>query len=146
MSSRFVYVTYIKTTPKKLWDALLLPQFTRQYFFGVTLETDWKAGSPWKMVQPDGSVSDAGEVLEVAPPKRLVLKWRNESPSMKREGYTRCTFDISEERGLTKLEVVHEADMDNSKTIGAISTGWPMILSGLKTLLETGKVLKFSDR
>jgi len=141
MSSKFVYVTYIRTTPKQLWDALLKPEFTQRYFFGVTLESDWKAGSAWKMIHPDGTVTDAGEVLEIDPPRRLVLKWRNELPSMKHEGYTRCTFDISEFGGQTKLQVVHEADIDDSKTIAAVSGGWPQILSGLKTLLETGTTL-----
>ena len=73
MSSTFVYVTYIRSTPQKVWDALLKPEFTRQYFFGVTMDSDWKVGSPWKMTHPDGTVSDAGEVLESDPPKRLVL-------------------------------------------------------------------------
>jgi uncharacterized protein YndB with AHSA1/START domain len=142
MSSTFTYVTYIRTTPEKLWEALMKPAFTRQYFFGVTFDTDWKVGSPWRMVHADGAVSDAGEVLEVDPPKRLVLKWRNEFPDLKPEGYTRCTFDISEDGGQTKLQVVHESELDNSRTIAAISGGWPMILSGLKTLLETGEPLQ----
>lgn len=142
MSSRFVYVTYIRTTPARLWEALLKPEFTRRYWFGVTMESDWKPGAPWRMVHPDGSVSDAGEVLEIDPPNRLVLRWRNEFPDLKPEGFTRCTFAISQEGGQTKLEVVHEVDMDNSRTIAAVSGGWPKILSGLKTLLETGTVLE----
>ena len=143
--SKFVYVTYIRTTPAKLWQALLNPEFTRQYFFGVVMESDWKVGSPWKMTHGDGTVSDAGEVLEADPPKRLVLKWRNEFPNLKPEGFTRCTFDIAEDGGVTKLQVVHEIDMDNSKTIAAVSDGWPKILSNLKSFLETGTALKFSS-
>ena len=146
MSSKFVYVTYIRTTPEKLWEALMKPEFTKRYFFGVTMDTDWKVGSPWKMVHSDGKVTDAGEVLEAKPHEWLVLKWRNEFPDLKPEGYTRCTFALSKEGDLTKLEVVHEAEMDNSKTIAAISGGWPRILSNLKTFLETGKVLTFPGK
>jgi uncharacterized protein YndB with AHSA1/START domain len=144
MSSKFVYVTYIQTTPKQLWAALLKPEFTSLYWFGVRMESDWKVGSPWRMIHADGSVSDAGEVLEIDPPRRLVLKWRNEYPEMKPEGYTRCTFEISRDRGQTRLQIVHEAERDNSRTIEAVSGGWPMVLSGLKTLLETGKPLQMS--
>jgi uncharacterized protein YndB with AHSA1/START domain len=143
MSSKFVYVTYIRATPERVWDALMKPEFTTRYFFGVTMDTDWKPGSPWKMVHADGKITDAGEVLEVEPQKRLVLKWRNEFPELKPEGYTRCSFELTPQGELTKLEVVHEAQMDNSKTITAISGGWPRILSNLKTYLETGEVLKF---
>ena len=146
MSSKFVYVTYIRTTPEKLWEALIKPEFTKRYFFGVTLDTDWKVGSPWRMLHSDGKVTDAGEVLEVKPPERLVLKWRNEFPDLKPEGYTRCTFELTPQGDLTKLEVVHEADMDNSKTIVAVSGGWPRILSNLKTFLETGEVLTFPGK
>ena len=137
--STFVYVTYIRTTPQKLWDALTKPEFTKQYFFGVTMESDWKVGSPWQMVGETGTITDAGEVLETDPPKRLVLKWRNEfMPELKAEGYTRCTFDISEQSGIVELKVTHEMDRDNAKTIAAVSGGWPKILSSLKSMLETG--------
>lgn len=146
MASRFVYATYIRTSPQKLWDALIKPEFTKRYFFGVTMDTDWQVGSPWKMVHADGKITDAGEVLEVVPQKRLVLKWRNEFPELKPEGYTRCTFELTPQGELTKLEVVHEAEMDNSKTISAISGGWPRILSNLKTFLETGEVLTFPPK
>jgi len=141
MSSRFVYVTYIRSTPRKVWDALLKPEFTRRYFFGVSLESDWRVGSPWRMRQLDGSVTDAGVVLEARPPKRLVLKWRNEFPERKPEGYTTCTFEITKEKGLTRLSIVHEGKGANSKTIASVSEGWPRILSNLKTLFETGALL-----
>jgi uncharacterized protein YndB with AHSA1/START domain len=146
MSSRFVYVTYIRTTREKLWEALTRPEFTRRYFFGVTMDTDWKAGSPWKMVHADGRITDTGEVLEARPPERLVLKWRNEFAELKPEGYTQCTFELSQQGELTRLDVVHEAEMDNSKTIAAVSGGWPRILSNLKTLLETGELLAFPPK
>jgi uncharacterized protein YndB with AHSA1/START domain len=74
----FVYVTFIRTTPEQLWAALTSPDFTRKYWFGMHQETDWKAGSPWRLVFPDGRVADTGEIVEIDPPRRLVLKWRNE--------------------------------------------------------------------
>jgi uncharacterized protein YndB with AHSA1/START domain len=139
MARTFVYVTKIRTTPQKLWDALRKPEFTRQYFFGVTQESDWKVGSSWKMIGENGNVTDAGEVLEIDPPRRLVLKWRNEFiPEMTAEGYSRCTFDIARQNDVVELKVTHEMDRDNARTIAGVSNGWPKILSGLKTLLETG--------
>src|ERR1700744_2169740 len=91
-ASTFVYVTYIRTTPEKLWTALTGAEFTRQYWFGMHQQTDWRPGSPWQLVFPDGRVADAGEVVEVDPPRRLVLKWRNEfRPELKAEGYSRCS-------------------------------------------------------
>jgi len=75
--SKFVYVTFIRTTPAKLWKALRDPEFTRQYWMGTTQQSDWKKGSGWKLVFADGRIADTGEVLEIKPYKRLVLKWRN---------------------------------------------------------------------
>jgi uncharacterized protein YndB with AHSA1/START domain len=77
IGDQFVYVTFIRTTREKLWDALTKPEFTRLYWYGVTQESDWKAGSSWTMKFQDGRVADAGEVLEIDRPRRLVLKWRN---------------------------------------------------------------------
>lgn len=143
MTSKFVYVTYIRTTPAKLWAALTTPEFARQYWFGVSIDSDWKEGSPWKMVFEDGTVSDDGDILESDPPKRLVLKWHHRLfPEMKAEGWSRCTFDISEDSGLAKLSVVHEIDRDHSKVIEGVSGGWPKILSSLKSFLETGEPMQ----
>jgi len=72
--STFVYVTYIRTTPERLWSALTDETFMKQYWFGMYCESRWTAGSPWKMVRPDGSVCDAGEILESDPPRRLVIR------------------------------------------------------------------------
>jgi uncharacterized protein YndB with AHSA1/START domain len=141
-SSRFVYVTYIRTTPEKLWEALTQPEFTRQYWFGVKVDSDWKVGAPWKIMFEDGRVADAGEVVEIDPPRRLVLHWQNQfMPELKAEGFSRATFEIEATNDVTKLTVTHEMEQEGSKLIKAVSGGWPRILSNLKTLLETGKVL-----
>ena len=80
----FVYVTYIRTTPEKLWQALTTPEFIRQYWFGSVAESDWTAGSPWRLLFDDGTVADTGEILEAVPGQRLVIKWRNEwKPELK---------------------------------------------------------------
>jgi uncharacterized protein YndB with AHSA1/START domain len=139
--SEFVYATYIKTTPEKLWDALTNREFMKQYWFGTYCESDWKAGSPWKMVHADGQISDAGEILESTPPKRLVIKWSNEwKPELKAEGYSRCVFEIEPVEGIVKLTVSHSMDREGTKLIEAVSGGWPKILSNLKSLLETGRI------
>ena len=142
--SQFAYVTYIRTTPEKLWAALTQPEFTRQYFFGATLESTWKAGAAWKMSLPDGTVTDAGEVLESDPPRRLVLKWRNQfKPEARAEGDSRMTYLLEPGgAGAIKLTVTHEIDKTGSKLIESVSKGWPVILASLKSLLETGKALE----
>lgn len=140
--SEFIYVTYIRTTPAKLWQALIDPEFTRQYFFGSWHDCEWKQGAPWKLVQPDGSVPDSGEVLEIEPERRLILKWRNEKmPEAHAEGYSRMTYEIEQDDDSVKLTVTHSIDVPDSKLIKAVSRGWPMILSNLKSLLETGHSL-----
>jgi uncharacterized protein YndB with AHSA1/START domain len=142
----FIYVTYIRTTPEKLWEALTNPEFTRKYWYGSHQESEWKAGSSWKLMFADGRVADSGEVLEVDPPRRLVLKWRNEfRPELKAEGYTRCTFEIESEGEIVKLTITHEAGGFN-KMIEAVSQGWPRVLSSLKSLLETGAGLPRTDQ
>ena len=140
---QFVYVTYIRTTPEKLWKALIEPEFTRQFWANTTQESEWKSGATWKILMPDGRVADSGEVLEIEPHRRLVLKWRNEfRPELKAEGYSRLTYQLEKEGKSVKLTVVHEMEKEGSKFIEAVSTGWPHILASLKSLLETGESLE----
>jgi uncharacterized protein YndB with AHSA1/START domain len=138
--SRFVYVTYIRTTPEKLWQALIDPEFTRQFWVGTWQDCQWKVGATWKLMIPDGRVGDSGEVLEIDPPRRLMLSWRNEFlPELRAEGYSRMTYELEPRGETVKLTVVHEMDQPDSKLIAGVSTGWPQLLSSLKSLLETGE-------
>ena len=140
-ASKFVYVTFIRTTPERLWSALTTPEFTKQYWFGMHCESEWKAGSSWRLMFQDGRVADAGEIVEAEPPKRLVIKWRNEfRPEIKAEGYSRCTFELEPTGQAVKLTITHDMERPGTKFIEAVSGGWPRILSNLKSLLETGEV------
>lgn len=140
--SRFVYVTYIRTTPEKLWSALIEPQFTRQYWAGTHQESEWVVGADWKIMIPDGRVGDSGKVLEFTPPRRLVVTWRNEfMPELKAEGHSTCTYELEPAGSAVKLTVTHEMATPNSKMIHSVSQGWPHLLASLKSLLETGESL-----
>jgi len=145
MSSKFVYVTYIRTTPQKLWDALTKPEFIKQYWFNMTQESEWKVGASWKMLFSDGRIADVGEVLEIDPPRRLVLKWSNEfRPELKEEGPSRCVYDLEQDGDVMKLTITHSSERDGAKVIEAVSGGWPRILSSLKSFLESGKPMPSS--
>jgi uncharacterized protein YndB with AHSA1/START domain len=140
--SSFVYVTFIRTTPERLWSTLTGAEFMKEYWLGVVMKTEWKAGAPWELVHPDGRVTDAGEVLECDPPRRLVLKWRHElRPELKAEGLATCTMELEPVADAVKLTVSHVIDCPDSKLITAVSGGWPRILSNLKSLVETCQVV-----
>jgi uncharacterized protein YndB with AHSA1/START domain len=140
--SKFVYVTYIRTTPGKLWSALIDPEFTKQYWAGAWQESDWKIGADWKIMIPDGRIGDSGKVVEFDPPRRLALTWRNEfKPEMKAEGHSTCTYELEPAGSAVKLTVTQEIDVANSKLIEGVSQGWPHLLASLKSLLETGESL-----
>jgi uncharacterized protein YndB with AHSA1/START domain len=145
--SRFVYVIYIRTTPERLWQALLDPEFTRKYWVETWQDCQWKPGASWKLMIPDGRVGDAGEVLEIDPQKRLVLSWRCEfMPDIRAEGYSRMTYELEPQGDAVKLTVIHEMEQSGTKFIDSVSLGWPHILSSLKSLLETGEPLEGTRR
>src|SRR5215467_4574194 len=94
--STFVYITYIRTTPERLWSALTTDtEFMKQYWFGMRCESEWTAKSSWKLVSPDGAVFDDGEIVESVPPRRLVIRWHHRNkPELAAEGDSYCTMDI----------------------------------------------------
>lgn len=139
--STFVYVIYIRPTPKKLWSALTDVEFMKQYWFGMHCESEWTAGSSWKMVSGDGQIYDAGEIVEAEPPRRLVIRWQQQiKPELKAEGESLCTMELEPIGATVKLSITHTIEREPSKFIEAVSVGWPKILSNLKSLLETGSI------
>ena len=140
--SRFVYVTYVRTTPERLWTALTSPEFARQYWRGAYPEAEWREGGSWRLMFPDGRVADTGEIVACEPNRRLAIRWRNEfMAELKEEGWSLCTMEIEPVDGAVKLIVTHSMERGGSKFIDAVSNGWPQILSNLKSLLETGSVI-----
>jgi uncharacterized protein YndB with AHSA1/START domain len=135
----FVYVTYIATTPEKLWQALTDGAFTRQYWFGHVIESDWKLGS--RVYFRDGNdVHDYGEVLEYEPCRRLAYRWHVAFHEVfRREKPSRVTFELESMGTEVKLTVTHDEFEPGSKVRTAVSNGWPLVLASLKSLLETGR-------
>lgn len=140
--STYAYVSFIRTTPEKLWAALTDPSQMKEYWFGMHFETEWKTGAQWRMLFPDGEIADAGEILEVDHPRKIRLKWRNEfRPELKAEGFALCTIDIEPYGDAVRLSIMHSIERANSAFIQAVSGGWPKVLSNLKSYLETGQVV-----
>jgi uncharacterized protein YndB with AHSA1/START domain len=145
--SRFAYVTYIRTTPEKLWRALTDPEFTRKYWVETWQDCAWTKGATWKLMSPDGRVVDSGEVVDIDPPRRLVLTWRHHlKPELTAEGHSRMTYELEPQGDVVKLSLLHEIDVPNSKLIKGVSGGWPKFLASLKSLLETGEPLEASRK
>jgi uncharacterized protein YndB with AHSA1/START domain len=141
-TSSFVYVTYIRTTPEKLWAALTDVEVMKQYWFGVRCDSQWKAGSSWKLTYPDGRLTDSGEIIEAEPPRRLTILWQHQSkPELKAEGESNCTMEVEASGPAVKLSLTHTIECEPSNFITAVSAAWPMVISNLKSLLETGSVV-----
>jgi uncharacterized protein YndB with AHSA1/START domain len=137
----FVYVTYIETTPEKLWEALTSSEFSKRYWFNTELRTDWKIGSRFALVM-NGTTTDVGEILEVDPPRRLSYSFKHVlNDEMRNEIATKVVFTIEPHGKLMKLTLTHEGFAEGSKLLDGISKGWPAILSSLKSLLERGTAL-----
>jgi uncharacterized protein YndB with AHSA1/START domain len=138
----FVYVTYIRTTPEKLWAALTQPEFTKRYWAETWQESGWKAGSDWRLMIPDGRVGDVGRILEMDHPRKLVIEWSIDfQPELKAEGPTRVTYELEPAGTAVKFTLTQETPVAKSKIIDAMSQGWPHLFASLKSLLETGEPL-----
>jgi uncharacterized protein YndB with AHSA1/START domain len=139
----FVYTTYIKTTPEKVWAAITNPQFTRQYWGGHENVSDWKKGSDWKHADSKGGdIRIIGKVLESNPPKRLVLTWADPADTA---DDSRVTFEIDTAGDMVRLNVIHGNFKPGSIMATKIVIGWPLVLSSMKSLLETGKAIDVMD-
>jgi uncharacterized protein YndB with AHSA1/START domain len=138
---QFVYVTYIETTPTRLWEALTSSEFSKQYWFGAEVRSDWKIGSPFALLL-DGETTDSGEILEADPPRRLSYSFKHEKyEELRSEPISRVVFTVEPFGSLVRLTVLHDGFVEGGKYLRAVSNGWPAILSGLKSLLESGKML-----
>lgn len=137
----FVYVTYIESTPEKVWDALTDADLTAVYW-GHSNVSDWRPGSRWEHRRTDGSgIADAvGAVVESERPTRLVLTGVAPEDEGREEKYSRITFDIQRHGDIVRLTVTEE-DLADEAALADVSSGWPAVLSNLKSLLETGSPL-----
>ncbi|GAA4107762.1 SRPBCC family protein [Aminobacter aganoensis] len=138
----FVYVTYILSTPQKVFEAVTRPDVARRYW-GHENVSDWSPGSKWEHVRANDerTVELVGKVIEISPPSRLVISWANASQAADPASHSRVTFEIEEYESMVRLTVIHDELEAGSGMANGISKGWPIVLSSLKSFLETGRAL-----
>jgi uncharacterized protein YndB with AHSA1/START domain len=139
-TTSFVYVTYIRSTAEKVFEAIMKPDLARRYW-GHENVSDWQPGSDWQHIRAneERTVELVGKVVEVAPPARLVITWANASQADDPGAYSRVTFAVEEYEDMVKLTVSHDELEAGSGMAKGISRGWPVVLSSLKSFLETGR-------
>lgn len=141
-TTSFVYVTYILSTPKKVFEAITKPDVARRYW-GHENVSDWRTGSKWEHIRANDmrTVELVGKVVEVSSPTRLVITWANASQASDPASYSRVTFEIEEYENMVRLTVTHDELEADSRMANGIKKGWPVVLSSLKSFLETGRGL-----
>lgn len=135
----FMYQIVISSSPEKVWEALIQPEFTKKYWFGRSVISEWKVGSAVSIITPEGKEEMRGEVIEFQPNKRLSYTWQAIQEKSE-EKVTTVVFEIQEMGPLTKLTILHDINAEEAKFEQA-AAGWTFILCGIKTLLETGEPL-----
>jgi len=150
----FVYATFIRTTPEKLWEALTKGDFSEKYWFGFRFEVEQKAGGKVRIVPPEDMKEHgdhAGEVLECVPYRKLVYTWNPKDTlelAKKRDSLSRVTYELTPMGKMVKFRLIHEnllpEDIEKDpNTFRGINNGWPAVISSLKSLLETGEAIEF---
>lgn len=141
-TASFVYFIYIASTPEKVFEAITRAEITRQYWAHENV-SDWKAGSKWQHIRADDQrkVGIAGDVLECQPPKRLVLSWASPEKYSDPNAHSRVTLEIEPYVDMVRLTVAHENLEKGSGMEKGVSKGWPIVLSSLKSFLETGRAI-----
>ena len=139
-TTNFVYITYIRSTPVKVFEAITKPDVARRYW-GHENVSDWRPGSKWEHVRANDerTVELVGKVIEVSPPTRLVISWANASQATDPGKNSRVTFDVEEFEDMVRLTVTHDELEADSGMEKGIKRGWPIVLSSLKSFLETGQ-------
>ncbi|MFN3323205.1 MAG: SRPBCC family protein [Bryobacteraceae bacterium] len=145
---KFVYVTYIDSTPEKVFDALTNDEMTKQYWGRSRNVSDWKPGSRWEHQDWENpkTVDIVGTVIECTPPNRLVVTWADPAEAEEPGKHSRVTFEVEPMFGAVRLTVTHDELEPDSEMLKGITLGWPAILSSLKSLLETGRPLAATTR
>lgn len=140
--SRFIYVMYVATTPEKLWNGLIDPAMTAEYWQHENV-SDWKPGSRWEHrgCDENRTLRLVGKVVESSPPRRLVLTWAFPADETREEKHTRVTFEIEPIRDVVRLTVTHDRLESGSEMLEGITEGWPKVFSSLKSLLEVERPL-----
>lgn len=141
----FVYVTMIAATPEEVWQGLTSAEFTAQYWHSTRIRSDFVPGSPVEFLNPDDSVGVTGEILQADHPETLAYTWQfTRDPELKNDAPSRVTFKLQPFDVGTRLTVIHDQLEEGSSTLAAVSFGWPHVICGLKTLLETQTAIDFS--
>ncbi|MET3662842.1 SRPBCC family protein [Aquamicrobium ahrensii] len=138
----FVYVTYIQSTPQKVFEAITKPDLAKRYW-GHENVSDWQPGSNWQHLRANDerTVELVGKVIEVSPPTRLVITWANASQASDPDAHSRVTFEVEEYDSMVRLTVTHDELEAESGMAKGVSKGWPIVLSSMKSFLETGQGL-----
>ena len=146
-TTSFVYVTYIRATREKVFEAITRPDVARRYW-GSENVSDWRPGSKWAHVRANDerTIQVVGEVVEVSPPTRLVMTWASPSQASDPASYSRVTFETEEYEDMVRLTVTHDELEANSQMANSMKKGWPAVLSSLKSFLETGRGLDVSAK
>jgi len=139
---QFVYVTYISTSPEKLWHALIDPKMTKKYWQHENV-SDWRSGAKWehRSLNQERTLKLVGKVIESDAPRRLILTWAFPVDEANEEKHSRVTFNIEPYRDVVRLTVTHDRLEPASEMLRGITEGWPKVLSSLKSLMETERPL-----
>jgi uncharacterized protein YndB with AHSA1/START domain len=139
----FVYVIYIRSTAEKVWQALIEPEMTRQYWSNHRNTSDWRVGSPWRHEDHDDAslVDISGTILESVVSRRLGFTWATPLDAKAGARLSRVVFEMTEDDGVVRLILTHDQLSEGSDMAEGITEGWPLVLSSLKSLLETGTAL-----
>jgi uncharacterized protein YndB with AHSA1/START domain len=142
MKPKFVYVTYIRATPEKVWDALTRPELREKFWFGYRVTADGKPGTRMTAIDPAGRQVHDDPIIESDPPRKLVYGWKSLYKDLPDERASRVTFLLEPLKDQTRLTVTHDDFDEGSRMFEMISKGWPAVLSSLKTFLESGSGLE----